>query len=140
MRLLVTTPQRLVVDAADAVAVRAEDGTGWFGVLGGHADFLTVLEPSVVAWRDRSGAERFVAVQGGVLTVLRQPSGGTEVRVATPEAVAAETLDQLERDIRDFGSRAQEEECQTRTDATRLQLAAMRHIRRFIEAGGAAAP
>ena len=36
--------------------LRAEDDTGAFGILPGHADFLTVLAVSVVTWRDDAAA------------------------------------------------------------------------------------
>jgi F-type H+-transporting ATPase subunit epsilon len=42
-----------VIDDPDVVAVRAEDESGSFGILSGHADFLTALTVSVVAWRRR---------------------------------------------------------------------------------------
>ena len=50
MRLLITTPTAVIVDERDVVAVRAEDESGSFGILDGHADFLTALTVSVVSW------------------------------------------------------------------------------------------
>ena len=52
MRLTVTTPLAIVVEADDVAHLRAEDETGAFGILPGHADFLTALAVSVVTWRD----------------------------------------------------------------------------------------
>lgn len=86
MRLTVTTPLAIVVDAGDAAHLRAEDATGAFGILPGHADFLTALAPSVVSWRDTAGREHHVAVRGGMLRV----HGGDTVAVASPEAVPGE--------------------------------------------------
>ena len=57
MKLTVTTPLAIVVEADDVVHLRAEDETGAFGILPGHADFLTALAVSVVSWRDASGTE-----------------------------------------------------------------------------------
>jgi len=51
MRLLITTPTAVVIDDPDVVTVRAEDESGSFGILNGHADFLTALTVSVVSWR-----------------------------------------------------------------------------------------
>ena len=48
MRLLITTPTAVVIDDPNVVAVRAEDESGSFGILNGHADFLTALTVSVV--------------------------------------------------------------------------------------------
>ena len=43
MRLRIVTPLAVVVDEDDILAVRAEDSSGSFGILPGHADFLTSL-------------------------------------------------------------------------------------------------
>ncbi len=80
MKLTVTTPLAIVVDADDVAHLRAEDATGAFGILTGHADFLTALTVSVATWRDGAGKEHHVAVRGGMLEVL----GGDTIAVATP--------------------------------------------------------
>ena len=48
----------------DVVSVRAEDASGSFGILPGHADFLTSLAPSVVRWRRRDGRAAFLRGAG----------------------------------------------------------------------------
>jgi F-type H+-transporting ATPase subunit epsilon len=128
VRLTVTTPLAIVVEADDVAHLRAEDETGAFGVLSGHADFLTVLAVSVVSWRDRQGMEHHVAVQGGMLEVC----GGQTITVATPEAVAGEHLHQLESEVLVRFRRQLEEEQAARTDAERLYLAAIRQISRLL--------
>ncbi len=72
MKLTVTTPLAIITKADNVVHVRAEDDTGAFGILRGHADFLTALAISVLSWRDEGGAEHHIAVRGGMLAV----SGG----------------------------------------------------------------
>ena len=57
MKLNVSTPLAIVVDVDDLAYLRAEDETGAFGILPGHADFLTALAVSVLTWRDRTGIE-----------------------------------------------------------------------------------
>jgi len=66
-----------------------------FRIVAGHADFLTALAVSVVTWRDRQGAEHYVAVRGGMIEVR----GGQTITVATPEAVAGDDLHQLETEV-----------------------------------------
>ena len=83
LHLTITTPATVLVDSDDVVAVRAEDESGCFGILPGHADLLTALTPSVVRWRTAAGAARFCAVRGGVFTV----SMGHRVSVASREAI-----------------------------------------------------
>ena len=59
MRLLITTPTAVVIDEQDVVAVRAEDESGSFGILNGHADFLTALTVSVVSWHNADDRRDF---------------------------------------------------------------------------------
>lgn len=128
MKLRVTTPLGTALDAPEVRSLRAEDDSGGFGILPGHADFLTVLSVSVLSWRDAGGREHHLAVRGGLLTV----HGGREVEVATPEAVAAEDLGELEREVLvRFRERARAEEA-SRAGAARLQLAALRQVLRFL--------
>ena len=60
MRLLITDPTAVVADHADVASVRAEDESGGFGILTGHADLLTVLTVSVVSWRHARRARRLL--------------------------------------------------------------------------------
>lgn len=133
MKLVVATPERIMVDTDQAAALRAEDATGGFGVLPGHADLLTVLVPSVLAWRDRAGSEHYVAVRGGVLTVR-----GGAVEVATPEAFAGDDLDALAADLAAAAAAASEREAEARTGTAGLEAAAVRRIEDYLRIGGGA--
>lgn len=137
MRLAVTTPFAIVLDAPVVLHLRAEDATGQFGILPGHADFLTVLAVSVIGWRDAAALEHYVAVRGGVLEVHED-----RITVATPEAVVGDDLDRLERDVVASFRRGAGVERRSRLDERRLHLAAMRQLTRYLrpEAGGARAP
>jgi F-type H+-transporting ATPase subunit epsilon len=53
----------------DVRHVRLRDGSGFFGVMKGHADFLTVLVPSLCYYLDTDGREVFLAVDEGIFTV-----------------------------------------------------------------------
>lgn len=128
MRLLVTTPLAVITDVEDVRHLRAEDETGAFGILSGHADFLTALSLSVVSWRDAGGAEHHLAVRGGMLEVR----GGTVISIATREAVAGDDLHRLETEVLASFQRRSEEELTARTDAQRLYLAAIRQICRYL--------
>ena len=128
MRLTVTTPLAIVVESTDVAHLRAEDETGAFGILPGHADFLTALGVSVASWRDGRGAEHHVAVRGGMLEVR----GGNAIAIATPEAVPGDDLHRLETEVLAGFRRRLAEERAARTDATRLYLAAIRQIFRIL--------
>lgn len=131
MRLLVTTPTAIVVDEPNVRHVRAEDATGAFGILPGHADFLTVLAISVISWRNGADSTHHVAVRGGMLTVR----DGALVEVATRDAVREDSLAQLEGAVlKRFQAEAQAES-ESRVSTKRLQLATIRQLQRFVESG-----
>lgn len=131
MRLLISDPTRLVADHADVVSVRAEDESGSFGILQGHADLLTVLTPSVVAWRHGDGRIGLCAVRRGVLTIR----GGREVAIATRQAQLGDDLDELEHAVvARFRAEADAERI-ARVAATRLHMEAIRQIVRALQSG-----
>ena len=131
MKLTVTTPLALVVDTADVVHVRAEDESGAFGILRGHADFVTALSVSVLSWREERGAEHHVAVRGGMLEIR----GGGVIAVSTREAEAGDDLERLESEVLARFRRQLAEERAARRDAQRLYLAAIRQICHFLRPG-----
>ncbi|HUO53165.1 MAG TPA: F0F1 ATP synthase subunit epsilon [Rhodoblastus sp.] len=132
MRLRVVTPLDVVVDDKEVVALRATDATGGFGVLPGHADFLTSLALSVVSWTHADGGKHYCAVRRGVLTV----SGGADIAIATREAVAGDDLETLDQNVlARFREQADVERVE-RVSSTRLQLMAIRHIMRLLRPEG----
>ena len=126
MRLRITDPTAIVVDR-EVASVRAEDASGSFGILPGHADFLTALELSVVSWREADGRTGHCAVRNGILTV----SDGKDVAIATREAHVSEDLDQLEAVVLAGYRRHRDAERTTRTASAKLRMQA---IRRMVEA------
>jgi F-type H+-transporting ATPase subunit epsilon len=124
MKLRITMPTALVAEYDDVMHVSAEDASGAFGILRGHADFLTVLETSVVSWRRANGAEGHCAVRGGVLTV----SGGERLAIATREAALGDDLAHLEAEVLEAFRRKTSEEQSARAGSARLQVAAVRRI------------
>jgi F-type H+-transporting ATPase subunit epsilon len=134
VRLLIATPGAVTVDQADVAAVRAEDETGQFGVWPHHADFVTALEPSVVAWRLADGRQGFCAVRGGVLTVV----GGQQVSVAAREAVAGDDLGTLEALVRSRIASVAEEERRARRRTEELRVRALRQVIGYMRPDAAA--
>jgi F-type H+-transporting ATPase subunit epsilon len=130
MKLVVTTPTALVEEVANLDHLRAEDETGAFGILPGHADFITVLPVSVVTWGG-GGREGFLLVRGGVLRV----SGGKLVEIAARGAWREDQLEELGPSALEDLQRADETEDVTRTSDTRLHLATMRQVERVLRAG-----
>lgn len=130
MRLRITAPTAIVVDC-DVVSVRAEDASGSFGILNGHADFLTVLEVSVVSWRTADEKSGYCGVRNGILTV----SGGRDVAVATREAHVGDDLEKLEAEVLAGYRQHREAERSSRTASAKLRMQAIRHMVEALQGG-----
>lgn len=128
MRLLITTPMEVVVDDPDVAAVRAEDESGSFGILDGHADFLTALTVSIVIWNRANGLKRYCAVRHGVLLATK----GHDVAIATRQALAGDDLDHLEQVVLTEFRQVAEVERAARTETLQLEMRAIRQIVRFL--------
>jgi F-type H+-transporting ATPase subunit epsilon len=128
MRLLITTPIAIAIDESSVTSVRAEDDSGSFGILKGHADLLTALNISIVSWHTANNRVHYCAVRRGVLSV----TGGAEVAIATREAIAGDDLDRLEEIVLgEFRSRSETERA-SRTASLRLQMKAIRQIVQYL--------
>jgi F-type H+-transporting ATPase subunit epsilon len=128
LHLTVTTPAQVLVDSGDVATVRAEDQSGSFGILPGHADLLTVLVPSVVHWRSADGAAHYCAVHGGVFAV----SAGHNVAVACREGVIGDSLEDLEAKIRIVRTRQLDADRKARVEQVRLHALAVRQLVRYL--------
>lgn len=130
LKLTIATPLAVVVESDSVTYLRAEDDTGAFGILPGHADFLTTLVVSVVTWHNGDNTHN-VAVRGGVLTV----EGGNRISIVTPEAVGEETLVALGDAVLDKLRAEKESEEASRLAGTRMELAALRQLERYLATG-----
>lgn len=50
-------------------ALRLKDGSGFFGIMKGHINFATALEPSLCYYLDENDGEVFLAVDGGIASI-----------------------------------------------------------------------
>ena len=66
-RLDIVTPAAMF--SREVTHIRLKDASGYFGVMKGHEDFLTVLVPSLCYYLDAGGKEFFLAVDAGVFAV-----------------------------------------------------------------------
>ena len=130
MRLTIASPISLVVDVDDVSYVRAEDLTGAFGILPGHADFLTTLALSVLSYKI-GDAEHHVAVRGGILTVRE----GKFVEVVTREAVGEDTLEKLGAAVLERMRAEGREGLTSRLASNRMEVAALKQIQKYLSTG-----
>lgn len=131
LRLVISTPAAVLVDRADVRAVRAEDASGGFGILPGHADLLTVLPASVVRWRAGDGATQYCVLRGGVLTV----SGGATVAIACRDGVTGEALPALESRVQAMRAAETDAERRARGEQVRLHARVVRQMMRYLRPG-----
>lgn len=136
LRLSVSSLGALLVDAQPIVALRAEDASGAFGILPGHADFLTVLDVGVLGWHEPDGRQRYCAVRGGVLTVR----GGVQLDVATREAIVDDDLERLESTVLRQFHEHDDADRRARTETVRMELRAVRQLLRYLQPAEAGAP
>lgn len=132
MRLRIITPLTVIVDEDGVLALRAEDASGGFGVLTGHAEFLTSLAISVVSWKSGGGTRHYCAVRRGVLSV----TAGRDITITSREAVTNDDLASLDETVLARFRAEIEMERTERTESTRLQLNAIRQIMRHLRPDG----
>lgn len=131
MKLLITTPLEVVVDADHIRALRAEDASGSFGILPGHVEFLTALTVSVISWTGEQGDAHYCAVRHGVLSVSR----GREIAIATREAIVGDSLEALDQTVLARFRADLDAERVAHVESARLQLAAIRQLMRNLHPG-----
>ncbi|MCF8485019.1 MAG: F0F1 ATP synthase subunit epsilon [Rhodobacteraceae bacterium] len=122
MSLRIVTPLAIILNEP-AISLRAVDDSGSFGILPGHADFLTRLSISVVTWTAQDGTTHYCAVRGGALTVR-----GGKVAIATREAVVGDDLQTLDHAVLARFRTELDEERVEHIETTRLQLDVMRQM------------
>lgn len=132
LHLTVFTPLRIVLEDDSVASLRAEDASGDFGILPGHADFLTAMDAGVMRWRKDEGPWRFCALRGGVFTV----TAGREVRVACREAIVCDDLETLQARVAQARIEAQDAMRRARSHGTRLHARAIRQLMRELSSGG----
>ncbi|MDB5828792.1 MAG: alternate ATPase, subunit epsilon [Variovorax sp.] len=130
MKLRITTPLSVVVDDDQVSTLRAEDASGSFGILAGHADFLTSLAISVVSWTkaEAEGERSYCAVRRGVLSM----SDGQTIAIATREAVRGDDLATLDEEVLTRFRTDLDAERVEHVASAQLQLNAIRQLMRHL--------
>ncbi len=127
MRLKLLIPTRVIVDQ-EVSKVVADGEHGSFCLLPGHVDFLAALVPGLLAFEDTEGAERFAAVDEGVLI-----KRGDEVLVSTPRAVLGGELDQLRITVREQFAILDEGERAAKAAIAKLEASFLRGYLEIVE-------
>ena len=136
LSLVVSTPSRLIAKADNVVSLRAEDDSGGFGILPGHADFVTVLPSSVLSWRAAEGPWRYCVVSSGVISVAE----GRRVAVACRYGLIGDDLQRLQDEARAHRLTEIDADRRARVEQLRLHARTVRQMMRLLNALGGAAP
>lgn len=132
LSLSIATPLRIVLDESAIASLRGEDASGGFGILPGHADFVTVIDAGVLRWRKSTGHWHYCVVRGGIFTV----SGGREVHVACRDAVIGDDLPKLQAQVAESRHAREDAARRTRTQSARLHARAIRRLMKGLVVGG----
>lgn len=136
LHLSIATPAAVLFDGDAIAALRAEDESGSFGILPGHAAFLTVLRPTVLRWHGSDGVMHFCAVEEGVLQVI----DGRHVTVACRDGLLGESLEALEAEVHAARARQLDAQRRARAEQTRLHAQAVRQLLRYLRPVPASGP
>ena len=132
LRLTIATPAAILVDAGNVGSVRAEDESGAFGVLPGHADLLTVLPASVVRWTRDGEPTRYCALSGGVLTI----TGGNRVAIACRRGALGDDLERLQAKVAAQRAAEIDADRRAKVEQTQLHAQALRQLMRYLRSDG----
>jgi F-type H+-transporting ATPase subunit epsilon len=122
MNLKVLLPTRVLVDEP-ARKVVAEGEEGSFALLPRHIDFVSALQPGLLAYVDAEGQERFLAIDEGILV-----KSGPQVLVSTRHAVRGADLGELRRTVAKQYRLFDEHERSVRASMARLEADLMRRF------------
>jgi len=127
LELEILAPDHVVVEDR-VVSLQAADASGRFGLRTGHEDFLTVLVPCVVRYEPEASAERFAAVDGGVLLLERG-----RISIATRDAIVAERIDQVADAAAAMLAARREKEQAARSGFAELETTLLRELRKAVQ-------
>lgn len=99
----------------DVLSFVGEDASGSFGILPGHARFITVLEFGLASFRSAAGGWRHVAAPGAVVRFA-----GDELHLATRRFVCGADYERIRDALR--------EQLRTEEDALREIRLSLRHL------------
>jgi len=128
MRLTVFLPTERFLDE-EALKVTGEGANGSFCLLPRHIDYVTALGPGILSYEAADGAEKFLAVNRGIL--VKQ---GEMVSVATRFALAG-TLGELSPEVRKMIFQVDEREKLARTAAAGMEANFVRGMLEFGKSG-----
>lgn len=127
LNLKILLPAEVLLEE-EVEKVTAEAENGFFTILPKHIDFVAALVPGIFSYVASGGAERFLALDDGVL--VKQ---GSQVYVSAARAVLGDNLEVLQDTVENELKVLGESEKKSRAVMSRLEVDT---LRRFSRLGG----
>jgi len=109
MILKVYTPGGKVLED-ETLKIKAEAVNGCFTILPRHTDFIANLVPGILYYTDKSGTEKYVAVDEGIFLKTEMI-----VKVAVRNAIPGTELGKLQDTVKEYFFGMSEQERKTRS-------------------------
>lgn len=120
MRLIVCTPLGEILNK-EVQKISLEFLNGCHTFLPKHIDFASVLKPSIAAYTDESGEQKYIACHTGVAV-----KKGKNITLSVQQAVLGDTLDELKSTILQEFKKADEQRKELNTAMARLEIGMLR--------------
>ena len=106
MNLVVSIPERIVVQETGVKRIIAESPEGSFGIYPHRLDLISPLVQGILVFEKEGAGERYVAVDEGVLTKM-----GADVVVSVRSAAVGQDLQEMQTLVeQEFRQRSDQEE------------------------------
>lgn len=121
MLLKVITPNHIITKEK-VLKVIGEDPDGSFGILPKHIDFVTKIVPSILVYTDDQG-EGYIGVDEGILVKQQDV-----IEISVQTALESRNLGQLHNEMETYFKKQEEEEEQTGSETTKLELGIVKSL------------
>jgi F-type H+-transporting ATPase subunit epsilon len=119
-QLTILLPDEILI-STPVTKVGGDAENGSFVVLPRHIDFVTALVPGILYYQENSDQLTYIAIDRGIL-VKREKT----VWVSVLQAIPGDDLEHLDRLVEEEFRQLNEQEKQTQTTLTRLEVSFMR--------------
>jgi F-type H+-transporting ATPase subunit epsilon len=125
MHLKILLPFKIFLEEDGVKSIVTENENGFFGLLPNRLDCTSALVPGILTYVDKNGAEKYVAVDEGVLIKT-----GADVFVSVRNAIGGADLGKLREAVQKDFLNLDEQEKKVRSVVAKLEG---NFIRRFLE-------
>jgi F-type H+-transporting ATPase subunit epsilon len=126
--LRIVTPPKII--EKQIKAIRLKDGTGFFGIMKGHVNFITAIEPSLSYYIDENDREVFLAVDGGIVNIK-----GGMVTITSREIFESDDAEKLSEIIENTMVKRDSSESSFRNMIKGIERSFMEKTLEFIRGG-----